>query len=295
MWNPQKERKNLLRRVKPLHSTLLPVVLFTVSIPRFGGVALVDAIMVTWVGVRKSDETFDSLLTSGAKRERARERERERALSFFLLPIQKEAVETKFIHHRPSTIDHRPSTIDHQPPLFSIQRLASTMTTPTTVNTPAPAPTSASDPTMSLAEQQQQPRRSATVALTVASLRRSSSHVTPTRTLVLSERERQKQAAAARVVSPLQIPHRPRSNQRTRTPRGGRYESPMDPAAFRRTSLQQQQQVENDNENIQPRLIGTVAVDGGTATTERRRDHHRPMVEQVVVVSMTWINIFEMC
>ena len=116
-------------------------------------------------------------------------------------------------------------------------------------------------------------QRAAAAALTVAALRRSSSHVTPTRTLVLSEQEQ----PAVRVVSPLVI--RPRSNQRTRT---GRYESPMDPAAFRRTSV-----VEGGHEdNNQPRLVA--GVDRGT--------HHRHTViseVRALVSAVLWLRVLD--
>ena len=69
---------------------------------------------------------------------------------------------------------------------------------------------------------------------TVATLRRSSSQVTPTRTLILSEHEHREVTPVRIVVTEESLANRPRSNQRTRTPR--RYESPLDPDAFRRVA-----------------------------------------------------------
>lgn len=74
--------------------------------------------------------------------------------------------------------------------------------------------------------------------LSVEALRRSSPHVTPSRTLRLSEAEH---ALSSREgPSPLRVAiealsNRPRSNPRNRTPR--RYESPLNPDEFRRVSV----------------------------------------------------------
>ena len=77
--------------------------------------------------------------------------------------------------------------------------------------------------------------------LSVAALRRSSPHTTPTRTLQLSEQEIHQAEAndtvphgRQRRVTLESLMQRPRSNQRNRTPR--RTESPLDPDEFRRTS-----------------------------------------------------------
>jgi hypothetical protein len=83
-----------------------------------------------------------------------------------------------------------------------------------------------------------------TIILSVDALRRSSPHVTPNRTLRLSEAEH---ALSTREgPSPLRaaivsLSNRPRSNPRNRTPR--RYESPLNPDEFRRVSLA-------DDENV---------------------------------------------
>ena len=63
------------------------------------------------------------------------------------------------------------------------------------------------------------PEQAGTPLISVATLRRSSSHVTPTRTLHLSEHE--STAAGPPIAANVVLTHaaRPRSNQRTRTPR----------------------------------------------------------------------------
>ena len=63
------------------------------------------------------------------------------------------------------------------------------------------------------------PEQAGTPLISVATLRRSSSHVTPTRTLRLSEHE--STAAGPPIAANVVLTHaaRPRSNQRTRTPR----------------------------------------------------------------------------
>lgn len=109
--------------------------------------------------------------------------------------------------------------------------------TATETHTTATATTQSSTTTptrliwMSQSPPSQQPRPT---VLSVGTLRRSSPHTTPTRTLQLSELE-------VAVVSPGTLPvgndvtllqQRPRSNQRNRTPR--RNESPLDPDEFRR-------------------------------------------------------------
>ena len=81
---------------------------------------------------------------------------------------------------------------------------------------------------------QQSPQRG---SLSLAVLRRSSPHHTPTRTLQLSEQEIQQAAANENSQSNFRVTiesltQRPRSNQRNRTPR--RSESPLDPDEFRR-------------------------------------------------------------
>lgn len=100
-----------------------------------------------------------------------------------------------------------------------------------------------------------------TVTMNVAVLRRSSSHVTPTRTLRLSEQEH-------REVTPVRVTQeyleRPRSNQRTRTPR--RYESPMDPDAFRRTSP-----ANNNNDHNNEAPATRILIHTGDRGTDRTR------------------------
>jgi hypothetical protein len=81
-----------------------------------------------------------------------------------------------------------------------------------------------------------------TPTMSVASLRRSSSHHTPTRTLHLSEQEHSaSNNANSNNISPLRVMEvvlalsdRPRSNQRTRTPM--RHESPAHPDELRAVS-----------------------------------------------------------
>lgn len=83
-------------------------------------------------------------------------------------------------------------------------------------------------------QQQQQQQRG---SLSLAALRRSSPHHTPTRTLQLSEQEIQQSTANKNLQSSYyrvtieNLRQRPRSNQRNRTPRRG--ESPLDPDEFR--------------------------------------------------------------
>ena len=112
-------------------------------------------------------------------------------------------------------------------------------------------------------------------ALSVATLRRSSSHLTPTRTLALSEVEQQLLASAREtspsIVAVQALQARPRSNQRTRTPR--RYESPLEPGAFRRGSSPEH----GEAVEVQPRVVLHVG-DRGTQRTSTRPISEVPLV-----------------
>lgn len=113
----------------------------------------------------------------------------------------------------------------------------------------------------------------------VAVLRRSNSQATPTRTLRLSEHETAA-AAASPAVQDLPVYHRPRSNQRTRTPR--RYESPMDPDAFRRTgtaAAASSSPVNNDGDNGTRTVLRTGG-DRGTLMERTRPIAEVPLVSE---------------
>ncbi|KAL7562893.1 hypothetical protein ACA910_000266 [Epithemia clementina (nom. ined.)] len=93
--------------------------------------------------------------------------------------------------------------------------------------------------------------------LSVAALRRSSPHTTPTRTLQLTEQERQQAKARdsqwSRRVTVESLQQRPRSNQRNRTPR--RNESPLNPDEFRRGNDQNSDNTGVRFSDQQPRRI----------------------------------------
>src|SRR3569832_1978069 len=91
--------------------------------------------------------------------------------------------------------------------------------------------------------QSDSPRIRSANVLTVEALRLSSPHhITPTRTLRLSEAEAiRRESPSLRVLTTEALSSRPRSNPRTRTPR--RYESPLNPGEFRRESLETQQEI----------------------------------------------------
>jgi hypothetical protein len=103
---------------------------------------------------------------------------------------------------------------------------------------------------------------SLSLPMSVAALRRSSAHVTPTRTLLLSEQEHRAAPPVLSASLRTELLLRPRSNPRTRTPR--RQESPLDPDVFRRRG----------------------AHDGGETTSRTQANRARPITEmQMPVVS----------
>lgn len=85
-------------------------------------------------------------------------------------------------------------------------------------------------------------------AMSVAALRRSSSHHTPTRTLHLSEQEHSSSYSPSRVL--LVVSDRPRSNQRTRTPM--RHESPAHPDELRAVSPEPTAATVRRRSNVSP-------------------------------------------
>lgn len=78
--------------------------------------------------------------------------------------------------------------------------------------------------------------RTTSGAFALETLRRSSLRLTPTRTLRISEAELNPRDSLPTLATVEDLSNRPRSNPRTRTPR--RYESPLDPAEFRRHSVE---------------------------------------------------------
>jgi hypothetical protein len=141
------------------------------------------------------------------------------------------------------------------------------------------------------------------IILSVASLRRSSSHHTPTRTLQLSEREHfvSNNAHINNNISPLArvLGHvmlssadRPRSNQRTRTPM--RHESPAHPDELRAVSPEptaatvrrRRSNSSSDASSSSPRLVNRNHASSGRITI-------RPLAGAAVgtVLSTTMVSL----
>jgi hypothetical protein len=107
--------------------------------------------------------------------------------------------------------------------------------------------------------------------LSVASLRRSNAQLNPTRTLALLEAEQSSRESTPVRVSIESLSRRPRSNPRSRTPM--RYVSPLDPAEFRRESLESEESSVNpgnEGRRITIRPLAGSAV--GTAPVNRVSD-----------------------